>query len=310
MGPGRPSEDRGPHDTPPPIPPASRPRRRRARRALAGAGLLVAAVAWSGCGDDDARAQDAVPTIEVVVGGEAEYRFDVPGSVDAGPVRIDLTNEGIEPHHAQVLRLHDDATVDDLQAALEEGGPPAALGVGTFVGGTALVAPDGEASRADAVVDLDEGRHVLLCFVPDASGTPHVAHGMVQAFDVVDGGDPAPAPAADGTVGLADFRFELPPAIDGDEVLEVENLATEEAHELVVARLEGDAGVDDVRRALDEGRPIPATGVGGMQALLPGDVQHLALDLDPGRYVLFCAVTTRDGTPHHRLGMATEVTVP
>jgi hypothetical protein len=277
-------------------------------RALAGAGLLVVAITGAGCGDDDGG-EDAIPALAVTVGGESEYRFNMPDTIEAGAVRIDVTNTGDEPHHAQVFRLDDDATVDDLRAELATGEPPAALEVGTFLGGTALVGPGDGASQADAIVDLDAGQHVLLCFVPDPTGTPHVAHGMMRPFEVTDSSDPAPPPVADSQVALDDFRFDVPLNLDGDDVLEIANAAPTEAHEMVVARLDDDADIDDVVAALDARRPIPATGVGGMQALLPGDTQHLALDLTPGRYALFCAVTSRDGTPHYRAGMASEVTV-
>ncbi|HEY9557478.1 MAG TPA: hypothetical protein VIR58_12135, partial [Acidimicrobiales bacterium] len=150
---------------------------------------------------------------------------------------------------------------------------------------------------------------VMLCFVPDSAGEPHVAHGMVRPFEVTASTDPAPPPVPDGQVELHDFRFEVPAALDGDDVLEVANAATTEAHEMVVARLDDGAGIEDVVAALDAGRPIPASGVGGMQALLPGDAQHLALDLAPGRYALFCAVTSREGVPHYRAGMASEVVI-
>lgn len=274
--------------------------------------VAVVLLAWiaGGCGDDDpGGGGDASPNdLSITTGDRSEYQFEVADSVEAGAVRLDVDNAGQEPHHAQVFRLNDDADVTDLETALATGEPPAALEVGTFLGGTGLVSP-GESSRADAVVDLQPGNHVLLCFIPDPAGTPHVAHGMLQPFEVTDSGEPAPPPVADVEVVLVDYRFDIPSQVDGQAMLSVTNAAPAEAHEMVMAAVDEDVGVADVVRALDEGEPFPGTGLGGMQALVPGGRGSLALDLAPGRYVLFCAVTSPDGTPHYRAGMATEVDV-
>jgi hypothetical protein len=280
------------------------------------------ALAVGGCGDDDSvtgiaggesSAGDGVAELRVIADeaatGEPAYRFELPDRIDAGPTRIALSNRGEEEHHAQVLRLDEGATVDDLTAALAAGGPPAALEVGTFAGGTALVAP-GEDSRADAVVDLAPGDHVLLCFVADAEGTPHVAHGMVRPFAVGEAGaDTPPPPAADLDVELADFRIELPDTVAGEALLAIANAADAEAHEMVVARLDEGATARDVVAALDRREPLPATGVGGMQALPPGAAEHVQLDLEDGEYVVFCAVPSPDGVPHYAKGMIAEVGV-
>jgi hypothetical protein len=207
-----------------------------------------------------------------------------------------------------VFRLDDGATVEDLQAALAMGDPAAVTEVGSFVGGTGLVSP-GEESRADAVLGLEPGRYVLLCFVPDGAGVPHVAHGMLRPFEVTAADAPPPAPAADAVVELDDYSFSAPDRIEGDATLAVANRSTGEAHEMVVARLDGGTTVDDVLAALRAHRPLPARGLGGMQAIVPGTTEHLRLDLGPGRYVLLCAVPSADGTPHYDAGMIQEVTV-
>jgi len=64
-----------------------------------------------------------------------------------------------------------------------------------------------------------------------------------------------------------------------------------------------------VLAALHAGRPLPAEAVGGMQAIPPGATQRLQLDLEPGRYVVVCAVPAADGTPHYDHGMVEEVVV-
>jgi hypothetical protein len=288
-----------------------RPRRNR-RHPWVGAVVVTGLLTAAGCGDDPGGARDAVPVVRVTAGsgatGGEEYRFDIPDEVGAGPVRLSLSNDGTEDHHAQVFRLDRGADLDDLRAALATGDPAAALEVGTFVGGTGLVSP-GHESQADAVLDLDSGRHVLLCFVPDAAGVPHVAHGMLGAFDVGPAGGDHQQPPADNEVDLVDYGFTAPDTLDGDATLAVTNRSSAEAHEMVVARLDEGVTVDDVVDALHAHEPLPAGGVGGMQAMLPDGTQHLQLDLPPGRYVLICAVTSPTGTAHYDAGMIQEVEV-
>jgi hypothetical protein len=204
------------------------------------------------------------------------YAFDMPDQVPAGAARLSVTNEGGEEHHAQLFRLDDDATVEELAAALANGGPAAAAGFGAFVGGTGLVAPGSE-SQADAVVELTRGTYVLLCLVPDPAGAPHVANGMLRQFEVTDTGDPSALPTPDAEVELVDYAFDLPDTVDGDAILRITNAGTE-PHEMIVLRLDEGATADDVARALAEGAPPPGTAVGGMQALVPGATQQLQLD--------------------------------
>jgi hypothetical protein len=275
----------------------------------AGAVALVAPALVAACGGGE----EGVAELRIGAGGpastgDAEYRFALPDSVPAGRTRMTLANDGAEAHQAQLFHLHEDAAVEDLLDALARGGPPAALETGEYVGGTAMVAP-GERSRADAVVDLAPGDYVLLCLIPAPDGRPHVAHGMLHPFSATGSPGDLPVPRPDGSVGLRDYRFDVPAAVEGDALLELTNRSAAEPHELMVTRVEDGVTAEDVGRALAEGSAPPATPLGGMQAILPGASQRLQLDLDPGRYVLVCEVPSPDGVDHHRKGMITELTV-
>ena len=262
----------------------------------------------------EAGADDEVTELEVTAVEHAEddattYSFELPDEVPAGATRISLDNEGDEPHHAQLFRLAEGTTIEDLASALATGDPAAASEVGAFVGGTALVDP-GEESHAEAIVELEPGQYALICFVPGVDGSPHLAHGMLRPFEVVEGdGAPPPAPTPDAEISLVDFAFAAPAKIAGDAVLAISNETGTEPHEMIVGRLHDDATIDEVQHALDHGEAPPATFVGGMQALPPGSGAHLQLDLEPGRYVLICEVPSHDGTPHRSKGMIAEVTV-
>jgi hypothetical protein len=230
--------------------------------------------------------------------------------VPAGTVRLQFENAGGEPHHAQLFRLAEGTDAAELGAALAEGGPPAALQFGTFEGGTSLV--DGrEASEADALVELREGSYALLCFVEGPDGAPHYAHGMLQPLEVTAGGDDAPAPpTADVDIGLVDYGFDVPATVAHDAVLRLTNRAAQEPHEIAIARLDPGATARSLLEALSAGAPPPATGVGGMQAILPGAAQSVQLGLEPGSYAFLCSIPSIvDGVPHHAKGMIRQVTV-
>jgi hypothetical protein len=289
------------------------------RRLLAGGlGVALGLAAWGCRGGDDGGAAAAaadVPELSVVAketgggSGAHEYTFELPDRVEAGAARISLTNEGAEEHHAQLFKLNEGATVDDLVDALVTGDPTAPLAVGTFDGGTGVVAADA-ASQAEAIVDLTPGTYAFLCFLEDRAGQPHLAHGMLQPFEVTDGEQHVPVPQADVEVDLVDYGFSLPESIPGDAVLEITNQAEVEPHEMMVARLDDGATREDVLDALAAGQAPPATAVGGMQALLPGASQSLRLDLEPGDYVVACHIPSlHDQEPHYDKGMIQQVTV-
>lgn len=275
--------------------------------------VLVTMFVGPACGDDEAGGgDDVVAEVQVVAGedgttGIQGYSFDVPDTLPAGRTRLSLANEGDEPHHAQVLRLKPGATVDELVAAVEAGGPPAALQHSTFAGGTALVAP-GETSSADAVVDLSAGTYALLCFVEGPDQALHLAHGMARAFEV-EGRSEATIPDADVEVELSDYRFEMPGGISRNALLRISNASEAEPHEMVVARLDDGADAAAVVEALEAGEAPPLTPLGGVQALPPGATQDLQLDLEPGRYVVLCQIPTPGGDAHSGLGMVDEVTI-
>jgi hypothetical protein len=291
------------------------------RRAVLAAVALALAPAGLACGGDDdggglASASEAEPEVarlEVTAKEDASgpggihYEFDMPEEVPAGAARLSLSNGGDEEHHAQLFRLKDGATPDQLMAALATGNPAAALEFGAFEGGTGLVAPRTD-SQADAVIELAPGTYVLLCLVPDQAGAPHLAHGMLRAFDVTESTEVPAAPAADLDVELVDYAFDLPDSLAGDALLAITN-AGSEPHEMTVLRLDDGASADEVVEALQQHAPPPGTPVGGMQALLPGAAQQLQLDLEPGEYVVICHVPSPDGTPHHARGMIRQVTV-
>lgn len=291
-----------------------RPPHVRHRRALLpAAGLAIAGLLGTACGDGAGATPITSPPagiadVETVALSTVEYGFDIP-PLSAGTVRLDVTNEGEQPHHTQVLRLAEGVTEEAFFEAAAAG-EAELLAVTAPVGGTGTVDP-GATSAGDGIIDLAEGLYVFLCFIPDVvDGAPHFAKGMIEVVEVA-----APAQEAtvavptEGTIAMFDYGFDAPTELtagtwafanDGDEW-----------HEANVLALPDGVAFEDVLeffQAPTDGPP-PFASVGGQQAIAPGDVARAVLDLEPGRYVFLCFVPTMEGVPHFANGMIREVTV-
>jgi len=107
-----------------------------------------------------------------------EYEFGLDEDAAVGPnVVLAGRNGGNEDHEMLVLRLSDDITSADILRAAGPGLPESV----EFIGQVTVPADD----RADLVlVDLDPDVYTIICLLPDANGTPHLAQGMTVEFEV------------------------------------------------------------------------------------------------------------------------------
>ena len=133
--------------------------------------------------DFDLKSCDWQPVAVTAV----NYAFQgIPATLDAGKTSFDLTNKGTEVHEVVVIRKNDDTTesFDELLALPEE----EAQSKTTVVGSAFAAAGDDDY----AVVDLEAGEYIALCFIPEGTtdeqteghGPPHFTKGMRQEFTV------------------------------------------------------------------------------------------------------------------------------
>jgi len=193
-----------------------------------------------GAQSDDPSAEPAMDMSgQTIVVGGTEYRYtNLPTSVPLGTV-LTFADMGAEPHELILNRIDDSVTasLDELMSmAFEQGVDLQAEGLVSDVEGGFLFALPG--MTADGSITLDqEGRYVVLCFVPSGldmnklaelgvdittlgpdtdpstmspeaqayleevnSNPPHVAQGMIQEFYVTAADStPGPLPEADTT---------------------------------------------------------------------------------------------------------------
>jgi len=108
-----------------------------------------------------------------------DYSFTLSQPLTAGKRLIEVRNEAVQDHEIELVRLAPGKTAQDVLAWLkDEQGPPPGLPLG----GVAPLATR-EVSWFEA--ELEEGKYVLICFLPDQKdGKSHFMHGMVQEIEV------------------------------------------------------------------------------------------------------------------------------
>lgn len=236
-----------------------------------------------------------------------DYKYDLPKEVAAGIVRMTLTSDGKEAHHAQLARLNNGITQEQFLAALQEG-LEAMIPLVSFTGGPAPIDAGGSQT---VLMELAAGNYVVLCFVPSADGLPHVAKGMIGFFEVVAGENRTVAPTADAGVELLDFSFKLPEAVKaGKQTWSVTNKG-QQLHEVNLMKLTDGKTLDDVMAwAKDPTTAPPFLNVGGFQGINPGETGWMELDLAAGEYIAICHIPDpATGKPHEELGMMLPFTV-
>lgn len=274
--------------------------------------VVLAAGSVAGCKSDrpsdtpasaagTASAQSGVPAVVTVTA--ADFSFNAPAQIPAGAITFRLVNSGSEVHQAQLVKLEDGKTLEDLGKAMKNPGPPPAWV--KWVGGPNGIAP-GQETNATAV--LTPGQYAYLCFIPSADGKMHLSKGMVRPFEVTAGSSSAAIdfPAADVTIKLVDYGFESSqPLTAGRRTIMVEN-AGPQVHELVLLRLAPGKTTEDFGKWAETGMkgPPPAEPLGGIVGLEKGARGTFEVDLTPGDYGLICFVPDhKDGKPHLAHGM-------
>jgi hypothetical protein len=108
-----------------------------------------------------------------------DYSFTLSDPLRAGTRIIEVRNEAAQDHEIELIRLAPGRTAQDVLAWLKDEKGPLP---GVPLGGVAPLDPRG-VSWFQA--DLEPGRYMLICFVPDErSGRAHFTHGMLREVDV------------------------------------------------------------------------------------------------------------------------------
>ena len=237
-----------------------------------------------------------------------DYGFSGPDRLPAGRTTVRIVNEGQHPQHMQYLKLLRGKSASDFRAAIaaDAGRLPSWV---EYAGGPNAHLPGSEAA---ATVNLIEGDYVLICWIPDKNGVPHVALGMQKALSVR-GGKPTKVSTPQPVVSVkqVDYQFILSkPIRAGMQTIEVTNHGTQ-PHELVVVKLSAGATVQDAIASFEPGASGPPKGVlvGGITGIEKGERVTFTGEFEAGRYGFICFIPDATGRPHFLHGMTSEFTV-
>jgi len=102
-----------------------------------------------------------------------------------------MTNTGRELHHQQLLMVPEGMTTEDL-----------------------IAGPIGPGATGITTLNLTAGDYLIVCFIPNAEGVPHMALGMIKPITVIESSAPVAAlPEAKVSIDMVDLGFGLSGAI-------------------------------------------------------------------------------------------------
>jgi uncharacterized cupredoxin-like copper-binding protein len=251
-------------------------------------------------------------TPRVVTVKAYDYRFEAPARIPAGTITFRMQNAGKELHHLWIVQLTNNKTPADFLKAMSAWG--SALKMPEWADDVGGPNSASAGTTAEGTMTLDPGTYMLVCWVPSPDGMLHVMKGMVKSLTLTPrpAGEAANAePAADITMTLDDYSFDLSkPITPGRHVIRVENRAPQ-THEVVIARL--NEGQTAARALLWINGGQSGAGpvvLGGASGIAKGRHMFITVDFKPGRYALFCFIPdVKDGKAHTSHGMMKELTV-
>jgi hypothetical protein len=216
--------------------------------------LLTALVAiGAGCGDDDDSASAGDNVLHIT---EDDYSYAFDGDVKAGTVTFDVDNVGEEFHMLGVCALKPGKGVADVQKAAQsddesefekvcdENESIDALGGGSTPGSRYQITSQ----------EVEAGKYVALCFLPDKDGKPHFLRGMLKEFEIGDGDESG---VIDGDVTYTATKEKLsgPKELDAGETT-IKYVPGGGRDEFILLKLKDGKTADDVNTffdAMDEG---------------------------------------------------------
>jgi uncharacterized cupredoxin-like copper-binding protein len=241
----------------------------------------------------------------------SEYKFEAPDQVPAGLTMFKLNDTGKELHHATLIKLDSGKTFNDLMEGMKNmkpGTPPPGWVIPA--GGPNAAAPG---ASSNLITVLEPGNYAIVCFIPDARGVPHVAHGMAKALTVTPNASANMSePNADITVILKDYQFDFSqPLTAGKHTLKIVT-APGQPHEYTFFQLMPGKKADDIPKYVEAGMkgPPPGVPIGGVAAMSAGNTAYYEVDLKPGDYAIVCFLEdAKDGKPHFTHGMIQQIKV-
>ncbi len=267
---------------------------------------LAAALPVAACGDDDdddsAGSEPAKVAFELKGSGE-KPTMEAPGSVEAGPVEITLTNSSKEDGGAQLLRVEGDHTVQQaLAAGVAWGEKGKALPDWVKLDGGAPNTKPGATSTVTQT--LEPGKYAVADINSNASAE----------FEVTGDGAEDESDAPTARIEAVDYSFNSSGLKAGKSEVVFENTG-KQPHFVVGLPIKQGKTIDDVKTFLRTEKGEPPVdeedkSVFDTAVFDGGNKQVINLNLKQGKYAFVCFIPDREGgQPHVAKGMIAEADV-
>jgi hypothetical protein len=267
--------------------------------------LAVAALAALGlaaCGSSE-----ETQSLAFTLSGEGKgAKIGAPSSAETGLAEITLKNDGKGDGDLQLIRVEGDHSADEVEKGLEAARTGNAFPDWFFAAGGIGTTAAGKSQTVTQV--LEPGTYYAFSTEgsqgqPDPASIPAVEVSGEASDETVE---------ADESVDAFEYGFKAEQLTSGETEIAFENTGAQ-PHHLLAAALTGDNTAEDVEKAFKSEKGQPPFDEKSFQStavLEGGEGQLVTLDLKPGRYVLFCFVSDRQGGKSHALkGMVDEVEV-
>ena len=283
-----------------------------------GAGRTTTTVTEAGSGAEDGGVNSLAVDMK-------EYSYALSGQLQAGTSTVSLKNSGAELHMAAFSLLKDGKTEADVQAALrseDDSALESVVEAQLDAPGTVLSPGRSEKVTTDL---LGAGTYAIICFIPTAGESapiPHAAKGMLATFTVAPGAVEGKAARPDAEYTIDDGRNDGPPTLKAGENALRMTSAGAGPHEFIVARKSTPSttydDIDTFFTDLFESDKAPPTGYAdtapGIIAASSFDVATgktilVTVDLEPGDYLIGCALSGEEEGDKDHTGEMLEVKV-
>jgi hypothetical protein len=267
------------------------------RRTLASAAVVaLAAAGLVACGgDDDPQSLTFEGTEKGITG---------PSSAETGSAEITFQNNGKETSDLQLIRVEGDHSTAEVAKALGAAGRGKPFPDWFFAGGGAGTTAAGESQVVTEVLEPGTYYGVNTGGPPDPKA--------IAAVEVT--GDASDEELeADGEIQAIDYGFKASGLEAGENEILFSNTGAQ-PHHILASKTIGDATAADAEKFFksdSSGKPpLVQKGSQDTAVVEGGESQLVTLNLKPGRYVLYCFISDRQGGPPHALkGMVDEVEV-
>lgn len=262
----------------------------------------MAAVGFAACGDSE-----ETQSLTFTLSGDGESaKISAPSSAETGLAEITLKNDRKGEGDLQLIRAEGDHSADEVAKGLEAAMAGKAFPEWFFAAGGVGTTAAGKSQTVTQV--LEPGTYYAF----NTEGSQDQSDSASVPAVEVTGDASDETVEAEETVDAFEYGFKTEQLTSGKTEIAFENTGTQ-PHHLLAAPLTGHNTAEDVEQAFksEKGKPpFDEKGFLSTAVLEGGEGQLVTLDLKPGRYVLFCFITDRQGsTPHALKGMVDEVEV-